>query len=565
MALITAPPRARGLSAFRLRSVRHITWDVATTRRCLQLALGVLWLLDAALQFQPYMFSHAFVVDTLSPAVQGNPGWVAVPMHGLLHALGAHPALFNTGFASVQLLIAGGIVWRRTTKVALVLSIAWSLSVWWFGEGLGGVLSGASPYSGAPGAALLYAFAAVLVWPASAPAMGTSVAERSPLRRGGAGLVWLLVWGATAFLLVRLPNATPSMAHDMTAQMASGQPSWLAALEHHLADLLAGAGVLTAIALAAGAQLIGLSFFAARLRRAGVALAIAFATFLWLIQGFGGIVTGTGTDPNSSPLLALLAVSYWPLRASHRAGPAIEAMRSSNVAGPGASAGAPVSRAVPEGHNGSLKGHRSRSGWRGAVLLLFAAASLVLTGVTAGQAAAESSRSPRPMGGMKPSATASGGAVAGMDMTTGHGGSPSASARMICATETRHNVALALGLPSDPRPRSSWADDLYACDYVLPGGALALGVKQLPDDAAAQRYLQDTVRTLADAKPIDGLASLGLPGYETPDGTVEFRKDNMILEVNATALPNDVGSLHLARSNFAYQLATDILACWSGK
>jgi len=34
--------------------------------------------------------------------------------------------------------------------------VAWALGVWWFGEGLGGVLAGtASPVSGAPGPVLL--------------------------------------------------------------------------------------------------------------------------------------------------------------------------------------------------------------------------------------------------------------------------------------------------------------------------------------------------------------------------------------------------------------------------
>ena len=48
--------------------------------------------------------------------------------------------------------------------LALAASIAWALAVWWLGEGLGGVLTGAaSPVTGAPGAALLYALAAVLL------------------------------------------------------------------------------------------------------------------------------------------------------------------------------------------------------------------------------------------------------------------------------------------------------------------------------------------------------------------------------------------------------------------
>ncbi len=44
-------------------------------------------------------------------------------------------------------------------------------------------------------------------------------------------------------------------------------------------------------------------------------LAVVVAAVIWAGQGFGGIFTGSGTDPNSGPLLALLAAPYWPRRA----------------------------------------------------------------------------------------------------------------------------------------------------------------------------------------------------------------------------------------------------------
>jgi hypothetical protein len=40
------------------------------------------------------------------------------------------------------------------------------------------------------------------------------------------------------------------------------------------------------------------------------------AVALWLAQGLGGIFTGSGTDPDSAPLLALLALSFWPAGAT---------------------------------------------------------------------------------------------------------------------------------------------------------------------------------------------------------------------------------------------------------
>ena len=46
-------------------------------------------------------------------------------------------------------------------------------------------------------------------------------------------------------------------------------------------------------------------------------LAVVVAAAIWVFgEAFGGILTGGGTDPNSGPLLALLALAYWPARAA---------------------------------------------------------------------------------------------------------------------------------------------------------------------------------------------------------------------------------------------------------
>jgi hypothetical protein len=55
------------------------------------------------------------------------------------------------------------------------------------------------------------------------------------------------------------------------------------------------------------------TFLPVRVARATVLLATVLAAFIWLAEGMGGIFTGAGTDPNSGPLLALLAVAFWPV------------------------------------------------------------------------------------------------------------------------------------------------------------------------------------------------------------------------------------------------------------
>jgi hypothetical protein len=66
-----------------------------------------------------------------------------------------------------------------------------------------------------------------------------------------------------------------------------------------------------------------------------------------------------------------------------------------------------------------------------------------------------------------------------------------------------------------------------------------------------------------NAAPLSGLLSLGLPSYETRSGSVVFLKDGKTLTVDATGLPNSIGPSSLSRSELAYAVAADVVACWS--
>jgi hypothetical protein len=115
-------------------------------RRGLTLALGVLWLVDAALQFQPYMFSRAMVATMLAPMEAGQPGIIGGPVTLLARLVSEHPVPWNAAFAIIQLALAVGLLFRATTRAALAGTIAWSLAVWWLGEGAGQIFTGtASP------------------------------------------------------------------------------------------------------------------------------------------------------------------------------------------------------------------------------------------------------------------------------------------------------------------------------------------------------------------------------------------------------------------------------------
>jgi hypothetical protein len=55
-------------------------WRPVTTQRALPIVLGLLWLLDAGLQFQPFVFHHGFLetgawIRSAGPIVLGLGGW----------------------------------------------------------------------------------------------------------------------------------------------------------------------------------------------------------------------------------------------------------------------------------------------------------------------------------------------------------------------------------------------------------------------------------------------------------------------------------------------------------
>ncbi len=291
------------------------SWAPPDRRRVLQLALAAAWFLDAALQLQPFMFSRSFGLLMLGPNAQGNPGVIAHPITDVSRSIGQHSVGADTAFLVVQFVIAFGIAYRPTVRLALVGSVLWSAVVWWFGEGLGGVLRGtASPVTGAPGAVLLYAVLAVLLWPTDPRRDDGPFTAARPLGTPVAQGIWVTIWASLAGLaLFESSTRHPS---SLLSGLAAGEPGWLGTIDRHAADLVAGRGWVFAAIL--GAVLVGIAlgvFLPAAPARGVIALAVVVAVAIWVVgEDFGQIFTGATTDPNSGPLLVLLAVAYWPIR-----------------------------------------------------------------------------------------------------------------------------------------------------------------------------------------------------------------------------------------------------------
>jgi hypothetical protein len=283
-------------------------------RRALQLVLAGVWLLDALLQYQPFMFSKSFG-QMLAATAPGNPGVVAHPITWDAALVEHHMVLVNTIFATIQLLIGLGIAFRPTVRIGLAASVAWSLGVWWFGEGLGGVLNGAaSPLNGAPGAVIIYGLLAVLLWSADRQVNAPFVAARAVGTRVAQGL-WLVLWLSLAWFALQPANRAPQALNQMIAGMESGEPGWLAAIDRNAATLVAHDGLAASVVLAVALVIVAAGVFLPRtVARATLVLALVVAAVIWVVgEGFGTILAGGATDPNSGPLLALLAVAYWPV------------------------------------------------------------------------------------------------------------------------------------------------------------------------------------------------------------------------------------------------------------
>lgn len=290
------------------RSVRSQT----ETRRLLQLALAAVWLLDGLLQLQPFMFTKAFATQIIDPTVSGNPQAVAHSITWSAGIIAHHPVGTNAAFAAIQLLLGLGIACRPTVRAALAASVGWALAVWWFGEGLGGVLTGAaSPLSGAPGGVVLYALLAVLLWPTDR--QGPFPAAR-PVGVPAARALWLLLWGSLAFFALQSANTGPQDMNTMIAGMAQGQPDWLGAIIKHSAALVAHRGLAASVVLAGVLGLVAVAvLLPRRLWRVLIVVALVLAAVIWVVgEALGGVFGRQGTDPNSGPLLALVALAYWP-------------------------------------------------------------------------------------------------------------------------------------------------------------------------------------------------------------------------------------------------------------
>lgn len=288
-------------------------------RRVLQLGLACLWVVDGLLQYQPFMFTRSFATQMLAPTAHGNPDGIAATILWAARAVAGNPAWANAGFATVQLAIGLAIAFRPTLRTGLAASTVWAVLVWWFGEGLGGILTpGPGVFGGAPGAAILYGLAALLLWPPRVPRAQRPApfVAAAPFGALPARIVWAVLWAGLAALTVGPGALAPGSVYDTVAGAADGQPGWAAAPARAAARLVAGHGAAVNITTAVLLVLVAAGVFLPPAgARAAVAAAVLISAAVWAgAEVFGAVFGGMATDVNTGPLLALLAAAYWPTR-----------------------------------------------------------------------------------------------------------------------------------------------------------------------------------------------------------------------------------------------------------
>jgi len=140
------------------------------------------------------------------------------------------------------------------------------------------------------------------------------------------------------------------------------------------------------------------------------------------------------------------------------------------------------------------------------------------------------------------------------------GPTPSAIAKMVCASEAQRELADALGEDAKVR-RPTWVHHRYTCAYQYKNGTYTLSVQEESSWGQTFTYYDSLKKQLGDAR---SLANLGQGAYQTRNGDVVVRKDWKVLLVNISGLPARFGVPATAAGDIAVTVADVILGCWAG-
>lgn len=273
----------------------------------IRLVLGILWIVDGILQFQPEM-PYGFLSVVIEPSIQAinNVGVERFLMIAYNIWL-LHPFQFDALSGSLQIFIGVAYLLNRSTKALKYISfisIIWAIVIWIFGEGFGGIPeSGVSLLTGFPGSALIYFILAV---PYVSPKLGNIK-----------NLQKYFIYTVSAIFLIGgilqlIPGNTfwtkGQLAYDiyMNINQQGENPIVYAILNHTYVYLLFRENYINIFMFL---LMIASGLFILLRIRTGLILATVFVGLTWLLFQDMGIYILPATDPNTGlPLLLVLVI-----------------------------------------------------------------------------------------------------------------------------------------------------------------------------------------------------------------------------------------------------------------
>lgn len=287
-------------------------------KRFLRITLGVLWIIAGLLQAQPDMFTTDFyanypskVMESLLQSVaDGQPKWLDALVHFGMFVWAEHPIFYNIGAILVQIGIGSILLFgpaKGWSKFGLWTSIVWGTGVWVFGEGMGGLFSGATFFDGWPGAVILYVLGAAMLL---APDRLWHEHHIERVLRWFLVVFWFVMAGVQA-----LPSSGFWQSGGLMNQFANSaslpQPGILSApiqsfsyatLHHPILWNTVFIGVMCILALG--------YLVSPRSRWLTIFAGIWLFWSWWFGQDFGTVFSGLGTDVNSAPLLMMFTIAH---------------------------------------------------------------------------------------------------------------------------------------------------------------------------------------------------------------------------------------------------------------
>jgi hypothetical protein len=318
--------KARPYLTARLAARNAASTPEPAGRRVLRIGFGLLWILDGLLQAQPTM-PGGLPSHVLASAVTGSPGWVVRMVGWAARGWSAHPVEAAAGAVWIQL---GLGVWLlsaaspRWSRLAGLVASGWGLVVWVFGEAFGSMLApGQSWLMGAPGAALFYCAAGLLVALPVASWQDGRLGRRVLQASGALMLMFAVLesWPGRGFWQGSQHGKLGSLAAGIGTMSTLRQPAVLHTLISGASVFVAGHGVAVNLAIVVvlagtgGCLLTG----RAALARPAALMAIVFCLADWVLVQDLGFLGGIGTDPNSMvPQAILLTAGLLAMAAAHQ-------------------------------------------------------------------------------------------------------------------------------------------------------------------------------------------------------------------------------------------------------